>query len=319
MREERGNLFIIISGVIFLVLIFKIFYLQNGGDDTLLDRALNNKIEDIVISPSRGNIYDRNGKLLVDNRHSYNLYIIPKWFERDSTSAEILASILEMDVDSLWSDVDDMKKRDREYSYRRNIPIDTYLKYSEQENNIRGVRVKNEWKRDFPMELAPHLIGHLAEIKDKKRLKDGQRLGELIGVDGVEYIYDDILRGKKGLKQEIRDVKSRKVSDYKEENWIPAIKGDDLYLTIDYRLQNFTEELLKDQSGSIIVMDCNNGEVLAMASKPDFSLNIYSDRISTEQWRSLINDPGRPLYSKAIQGEVFTRIYSKDDKLSCGS
>ena len=303
MREERGNIIIIVSGVIFLILIFKMLYLQNGGDDSLFDRALNNKIEDVVINPSRGNIYDRNGKLLVDNRHSYNLYIVPKWFEKDSSSAEVLASVLEMDVDSLWSDVDEMKRRDREYSYRRNIPIDTYLKYSEQEKNIRGVRVKNEWKRNFPVEMAPHLIGHLAEIKDKKQLEGGKRLGDLIGVDGVEYIYDDVLRGKKGLKQEIRDVRSRKVSDYKKENWIPAVKGDDLYLTIDYRLQNFTEDLLKGKSGSIIVMDCNNGEVLAMASKPDFSLNIYSDRISTETWSSLMDDPGRPLYSKAIQGE----------------
>ncbi|PIE79247.1 MAG: penicillin-binding protein 2 [Candidatus Delongbacteria bacterium] len=303
MREERGKIFIIISGIIFLILIFRIFYLQNGGDKSLFERALNNKIEDIIITPSRGNIYDRNGNLLVDNKHSYNLYIVPKWFEKDSLSAKILASILEINPDSLLKDVSRMKKKDREYSYRRNIGINTYLKYSEQEKSLRGVRVKNEWKRDFPLEIAPHLIGHLVEAKDKKILKKGQKLGDLVGIDGVEYVYDDILRGKKGLEQEIRDVKSKKVSDYKKENWISAVKGEDIYLTIDYRLQMFTEKLLDGKSGSIIVMDCNNGEILAMASKPDFSLSIYSERISNETWNKLINDPGRPLYSKAVQGE----------------
>ncbi|MBN1967969.1 MAG: penicillin-binding protein 2 [Candidatus Delongbacteria bacterium] len=301
--ETRAKIVFAISLFILSILLFRLFYLQNIDNDPYENRAKNNMISDITIEPSRGAIYDRNGTLLIDNRNSYNIYLVPERIENDTNSLITLASVLEINADSLFEEISDLSVKNREYRIRRNIDMKTYLRFAEKSKSIRGARILNEWRRNFPIETAPHILGYLSEIKEKDELKPGLKIGDLVGKEGIEFVYDSLLRGSKGLKQELRDVKSRKVSDYNPENWIKPKKGDDIYLTIDSRLQEFTENLMKDLSGSIVVMNCNNGEILAMASKPDYPLTVFSDKISPETWNELVNNPDRPLYSKAVQGE----------------
>ncbi len=302
MDTDRIKILYKITIFVFVLLLIRIIYLQYF-DDGLKVRSLSNKIRKEIIEPSRGLIHDRNGVVLIDNQHTYNLYIVPERFLPNEYSIDFITDILKIDKDSLIAVLKGKNiKEDRYYRLQRNIDFSIFSFISEQEERLRGVKIKNEWTRNFKKITSPHVLGYLGEVRSKQAIEGDIVIGDLKGKEGVEYVYDKILRGKKGFKKVIRDVKNNRVSDYDKENWGQAVKGKDIYLTIDYNLQSFVENLFKGHSGSIIVEDCTNGEILAMVSKPDFPLEIFSRKMSVEEWNKWSEDPLKPLYNKAILG-----------------
>jgi penicillin-binding protein 2 len=151
--------------------------------------------------------------------------------------------------------------------------------------------------------MAAHLLGYIGEINPKELKKDiyaGSRPGDLVGKFGIEKSMEPYLRGERGGRQVEVNANGQVVRVLQT---VPARSGYNVYLTIDSRLQQRAEELLQDKAGAVVALDPNSGEVLAMASSPAFDQNDFITGLSTEKWRSLIENPDRPLNNKAIQGE----------------
>jgi len=149
------------------------------------------------------------------------------------------------------------------------------------------------------------VLGYLREIdkEDLRAIKDyGYRSGDLIGWKGVEREYENILRGKRGFDYVQVNVFGQEVGKVRDERSVKARFGNDLYLTIDIGLQEYTEQLLRDKKGAVIVMDAESGEILTMVSKPDYSPSLFSGIIKSDVWNELLNDPDRPLYNRVTQG-----------------
>ncbi|MDA3839308.1 MAG: penicillin-binding protein 2 [Candidatus Delongbacteria bacterium] len=302
MDTDRIKILYKVTIFMFLLILARVIYLQYF-DPALKVRSISNKVREEIIEPSRGLILDRNGVVLIDNQHTYNLYVVPERFLRSDYSIDFISEILRIDRDSLVNVIDDVSiKQDRYYRLQRNIDFSIFSFITEREDKLRGVKVKKEWTRNFAKITSPHVLGHLGEVRETIKSDSSIAIGELRGKEGIEYVYDKMLRGKKGNKKFIRDVKNNKISEYDKNNWKQAEKGKDIYLTIDYNLQAFVEEIFDGHSGTIIVENCNNGEILSMVSKPDFPLEMFSRKMSVEEWTKWSEDPLKPLYNKAILG-----------------
>jgi len=301
-NNSRVKYIFYVSIALFLVILIRIVYIQYF-DERLKLRSELNRVRTVVTEPSRGRILDRNGKLMVDNQYAFNLYVIPEHFLNSERSIEFITEKLGLERDSIISELTDPRVyQDRYYRLQRNIDFSVYSALTEMKSGLRGIQIKKEWTRKFLIVSAPHIIGYLGEAREREEIKDDISYGDLIGKEGIEYIYDRIMRGEKGFYKEIKDVKGNKISDYKKEEWKEAVKGRDVYLTIDIELQQYIEKLLRNKTGTAIVQDCRTGEILALASKPDFPLEIFSKRLSREEWKKWSEDPRKPLYNKAIMG-----------------
>jgi len=303
-QNNRAPIFFWLAVVAFIILAVRVFYLQFIGDDQLKKRAHGNKIRTTVIEPARGRLYDRNGILLVDNQHAYNLYVVPEVILNHHSSLNFVAALFKENPDSLRALLaDSTVEQNQELRLKRDVGLEIFAKLEEQGGSIKGVKVKNEWKRTYPLALAPHILGYVGEAKQESEFNEVVSAGDLCGKEGIEFAYDLQLRGKRGVIRELRDVHNRKISDYNPNEWVTAERGRDIWLTIDAELQLFVEDLFKDKAGAVVVTDCRNGEILAMTSKPDYPAELFSKSISTEDWKKWSEDPEKPLYNKAIMGE----------------
>jgi penicillin-binding protein 2 len=302
MNYSRVKAFFYISLLVFVIIIARIIYIQYF-DEELKKRSELNRVRTLVVEPSRGRIFDRNGKLLIDNQYAYNLYVIPEQFLKNERSVDFIIENLNFDKDTLLTELNSPEvHQDRFYRLMRDIDFSVFSSVTEKGKELRGIYIKKEWTRKFEINTAPHILGYLGEAKNIEELTDEISYGDLVGKKGIEYIYDNILRGEKGFMQEIKDVKGNKISDFKKEEWKEAVKGHDVYLTLDLELQQYIEKLFENKSGSVIVQDCNNGEILAMLSKPDYPVDLFNKKLSKEEWKKWSEDPAEPLYNKAIMG-----------------
>lgn len=302
MNYSRVKIFFLLALIFFVIIIARVIYLQYFDEDLKI-RAELNRVRTIEVEPSRGRIFDRNGTLLIDNQYAYNLYVIPEQFLKNERSVNFILEKLQLDKDTLMAELNSPQvHKDRFFRVMRDIDFSVFSSFTEKSKELRGIYIKKEWTRKFEVNTAPHLLGYLGEAKNPEELTGEISYGDLVGKKGIEYIYDKLLRGEKGFMQEIKDVKGNKISDYKKEEWKEAVKGNDIYLAIDLELQKHIESLLEKKSGSVIVQDCNNGEILAMVSKPDYPVDLFNKKLSKEEWKKWSEDPAEPLYNKAIMG-----------------
>jgi len=280
--------------------------MQFIGDEALKKRAVENKVKTTSINPARGFIYDRNGKLLIDNVHSYNLYVVPEQILKHKFSLSFLSEVLSISTDSLILKISkDVRYNNRKLKIKRDIGIELYSKFEENSSKLYGVIVKKEWKRNFRENISPHLIGYLAELKELTDDNEQNNLliGDLVGKAGIEAVYDKLLRGRKGKKRELRDVRNNSISDYDKENWVAAKKGENLYLTIDHNLQSYITEKMKDKVGAVVVLDVKSGEILSMVSLPDYPNDLFSKSLPEKEWKYWSTHEDKPLRNKAVLGE----------------
>jgi len=323
MNYSRTKAFYYFALLFFLIIIARVIYLQHFDEDLKVRSELN-RVRTVVTEPSRGRIFDRNGNIIVDNQYAYNLYVIPEQFLKNEKSINFVTERLNIPEDSLLLELSGPKiYKDRFFRLMRDIDFSIYSTITEKSKEYRGIYLKKEWARKFIVSSAPHTIGYLGEAKDREELTEEIEYGDLKGKEGIEYVYDTLLRGQKGLYKEIKDVKGNKISDYKKEEWKEAVKGRDLYLTIDLELQQFVEKLLEGKCGTAVVEDCNTGEILALASKPDYPIDLFNKILSKEEWKKWSDDPDKPLYNKAIMGlyppgsviKMATAIAATDQKI----
>src|SRR5262245_57044114 len=310
-----------IAIVIFAGLIARLWYLQVINSQGFKDRAEANRVRVIPIPAPRGTILDRNGKVLVTSKSSFNI-ILSREDVKDSELPQMADLLAEhLDIDRQW-----LAKRFEDAKYAaQSEPI--VVKELASESDIAWVRAH---EFEYPMiraeeapqrlyrygQLAAHALGYVGEVSPEELKKpngpfskdNGYKLGDIIGKFGIESKYNDILMGKNGELRVLVDSRGR-IQPNGEIERIKPVPGRDLYTTLDLDIQKAAEaqaDTMPAGRGAIAVMDPNNGEILAMVSRPAFDPNIFSQRAKTpegkEEIRELYDDPDKPLYNRVIQG-----------------
>ncbi|MFP4194052.1 MAG: penicillin-binding protein 2 [Desulfobacterales bacterium] len=293
--------------VLFVFLLFaaRLFYLQIVKGEHYRELSSNNCLRKQRIEPLRGLIYDRTGRLLVDNRPSYDLQVIPNDVRFLEETAQRLSELAEVEAD----EVENLVQSNRgPYGYapvvvEKDIDRDLMAVILSHSYELPGVAVATGTKRNYIYEpLAAHLIGYLGQISEKELKSEvypDKRGNDLVGRFGAEKAFEKHLSGVPGVRVVQVNATGQVVSVLEKE---PSKAGHNLYLTIDFRLQQKAEALLSGKNGAIVAMDPQTGDVLAMASSPGFRQKAFINGMSGKQWRDLMTDSERPLSNKAIQG-----------------
>jgi len=265
-----------------------------------------NRVRLIATQPIRGRIFDRNGIVLADSKTRYSLIIKPQNILKNNWQEQslIISDLLGLNINELEQKYSlGLKQQKFSVVIVDNLSIDQIIKFRENENNLYGFEIVKKLIRNYPYKtLAAHLIGYTQPITDKEYsflYKRGYKLNDLIGRTGIEYVFEDFLRGEWG--GELIEVNSLGVFQ-KSLGIKPSTQGKDIQLTIDFNLQLVAEEVLSDKkAGAIVVMDPRDGAILAMASKPTFDLNFFSKDFKPEkEYNNLFNSPKKPLFNRAL-------------------
>jgi penicillin-binding protein 2 len=299
--KQRKLIINIFISILFLLLFYGFLKIQIIGAEKYYQQSLDNSVRQLTEYPFRGTIRDRTGKILVDNRPSFLVSVIPRQLTKNTIS--LLAEILNDSCSYIHKKIEG-RRTFRPEIIKRDIDYQTVARLEESRLNLPGVIVEVEGKRYYPPNVfSPHIFGYVGEVSGLETY-DGKKYepGEMIGKDGLEYIYDDRLRGTKGINYVRVDAEGRELDKVGSERNINAISGMDLYLTLDYSYQQFAESLMIGKRGAVVVLDVKTGGILAFVSKPDFDPRLLSGKVSPEVWRNLENDPEHPLYNRVTQG-----------------
>jgi penicillin-binding protein 2 len=300
----RQKVFIGIVVLIGAVFILRLAYVQiiRGGE--YKNESLVQAIKEDVVEPFRGNMYDRNGLLLVHNEPSFTVTLTINDFHRDRLP--LVASILKTDTNSII----EILRKNRFYSIfqgikiARDVEFDIVSQIEEYGDLLPGIEVIKESKRLYNFDCnMSHMLGYTREVtQNQLNQMRYMNLGDLIGQSGIEQSYDNFLRGQKGINYVAIARNGEKISRYNSGlNDEPVNNGFDLHLTIDKKLQELAEDLLKNRAGAAVAIDPRNGEVLCLASKPDFDPRKFSGKVPEDIYNQLRDDPGKPLYNRALQ------------------
>jgi len=298
-----------IAVAIFLFLITGFWDLQVRNPGVYQERALQNSIKSIPVLAPRGKILDRDGRVIVDNHSSFSLYL-----SRENLKMEHLRPIAEglnLDYDSLVARVRRFQSRGAP-TYQP-IPIKEELTPAElafveshkDANTFPELEVIRVQHRLYPRDgLAAHVVGYVGEISETElNTPEFARFhqGDVIGKDGLEREYNDVLMGVDGERQVEVDSygnERRLLSEEKE-----AVPGKTLITTLDLDLQAVAELTMENRRGAVVALDPRSGEVLAMVSRPAFDPNLFAGRIRSKDWKDLIDNPEHPLLNRAIQAQ----------------
>lgn len=286
-----------------LIVLSRVFYLQVVEYEVYAALGQENSLRQEYIDPARGLIYDRNGKLIVDNEPIYSITITPALFDKENIP--LLSSILGVSDSLLTERVMVAQK----YSWHRTSRIFTEIDFATfsaiQENlwKLPGIGHQIESKRHYPTEMkASHLLGYLREANEAEYQESKtMRLGDKIGKSGLEMIYEDSLRGELGIRYLTVNALGQALGDFNENDLgkVP-IQGSNLITTIDTDLQIFAEELMVGKRGAVIAMNPNTGAILAMVSSPAYDLKKLAGRLDKDYWLEINTDSTTPLYNRAI-------------------
>jgi penicillin-binding protein 2 len=282
----------------------RLIYLQIIEGKKHRIRAESNRIRIIPKQPERGNIFDRNGKLLASTRYPRSVYLWPMAHTKPSWS--VVGPRLAKILDTPQTDIETILEqsavnRSSLIRIARNLNEAQVTGLKEYENELPGVEINTEAVRYYPhgQELA-HVLGYTREITaeqlEKKKV-EGYRLGDVMGQMGVEKAYEKLLRGEWGGQQVEVDGRGRPLRVLGSKQ---AKAGNDLHLTIDLDMQMAAEKALGKRNGAIVAIDPKNGAILAMVSHPTFDPNIFSkQKLSQKDWET-VQGSGHPLVNRAI-------------------
>lgn len=292
--------------LVFAVLFLRLWFLQLVNGPSYRVQSENNRIHLQDIPPFRGMIFDRNGALLVDNRPSYDLFLIPEEISDQQKILGCLDSLIGIDREFVETK---MKEASRRHPFKPLLIKKTLSRHELaviETNlfNLPGAMIQVRPQRHYIYrEFASHLIGYLGEISERQ-LKSGAygdcRPGDLIGKYGVEARWQERLNGQRGGEQVEVDASGRKLRVMSRK---PPTSGLNISLTIDKKLQILAEQGLKGKKGAIVALNPQSGEILALASSPAFDPNVFIGGIDRSEWTKMVSSKGYPLQNRAVSGQ----------------
>lgn len=296
---------VVIVLIAIVLIFFRFFYLQVIQHQVLLTNSEKNRIKTTALTPARGFIYDRNGHLLVDNLPTYRLQVTPEKVDKFKEKILELQPLLNLSQ----SEIDDILRQENINQPFTPITIKSKLsekqlaRFMARKHNFIGIEAKPYLIRHYIYtDILAHVVGYVGRINDKesKTLDTNRYKGmEYTGKNGLEKFHELTLHGKPGSL--VVETNARgKVLRTIEQN-LPE-SGQDITLTIDINLQKTAYEALGELTGSVIAINLEDGEILAMISKPGFDPNDFVNGISHAKYSSLINSVERPLFNRSIKG-----------------
>jgi len=298
-RYIIGGIFIILI----LVLLGRLFYIQIIDDRYALS-ANKNVIRQFIQYPARGPILDRNGKTLVTNELVYDVKVIPKEIKPFDTLE--FCKLLGIDK----AEFDKRLAKARKYSpnlespFEKQLSPQLYASLQERLSEFPGFRVGPHPIRSYPDSVAAHFLGYIGEVNDNMIAKSGgyYRLGDYIGISGVEKAYENVLRGQRGVKNMLVDSKGVQKGSYANGAYDTlAVPGEKLTSSLDVRLQKLGEKLMQNKVGSIVAIEPSSGEILAFVSTPSYDPNLMTGHDRSANIKKLADDPYQPFLVRPIQ------------------
>jgi len=293
---------VLITGVVFAG---RLFYLQ-VVDTSFQQLSDNNAFKISYDYPQRGYIFDRDGKLLVSNQPSYDVMVVP----RDVKPLDTLEFCKLLKIEK--EEFKDILKKARVYSPRLpsvvipQLTKDEYAYLSETMYKYEGFYIQKRSLRDYQVAHSANVLGFIREVDDRIIKKNPYyQMGELIGMQGVEAEYEEVLRGVKGVKYIQKDRFNRDIGSYKDGvfDTLPQ-RGKDITLTIDAALQKYGEELFVNKRGGIVAIEPATGEILALVTAPNYDPELLVGRDRSKNYTKMHYDTlARPLYDRGLSGE----------------
>lgn len=292
-------------GLLVLLLIIRLIYLQISQHQRYTTLARQNQLNVSPIVPNRGLIYDRNGILLAENVPVYNLVVTPSRVNDLQETIAELKKILPISDNELHQ----FKRQLKLHRQFEAIPL--RIKLTEEEvahfavdqYRFPGVAIQAEMIRHYPFgDIFAPVIGYVGRINAKELATvdpGNYSATNFIGKIGVEKFYENKLHGTVGIQQAESDVHGQVI---RVLNNTPPVSGDNLYLTIDSKLQEAAKKALAKQRGAVVAIDPSNGEVLALVSNPTYDPNLFVNGISKDDFKALQENKDEPLYNRALRG-----------------
>jgi len=307
--RKKIKVYVVLVVTFFLVLLMRVWYLQILKGEDFMGQSEQNRVRKISLADYRGDIKDRLGNIIANVRPSFSLYVIPEDADNLSESLEFLSGLIEINKDKLRSTIRQSPSF-KNVLIKRDISRREIAYIEENKMLLPGISIKVEPIRNYTQkDFASHVLGYVGEVSksELKASKFGRyELGDMVGKNGLEKIYESELRGKKGFKEVEVDVSGRELKALRK---LSPKTGNSLVLTLDSRVQGKLETLMDEVleknsvEGSAVVMKVQSGEIIAMVSKPSFNPNSFATGISRKKWNSLVLDEKNPLQNRTIDGQ----------------
>jgi penicillin-binding protein 2 len=313
---------VVVAGA-FVLLVGRLYQLQVMSGDYYLRKSADNFVKELELPAARGQIRDRKGQVLVDNRPAYNVYITPRFFNTDAFTklkkvlalSDDQAAALELKVAGKHG-----LDRFRQFIAFEDVSRDQMALLESEKNELPGIAVQAVAHRNYPYgSLAAHMLGYMNQITPEELAARRQRadtlnyhLGDYVGRAGLERQWESFLRGKDGVERVVVDAKGQRKDSAELEALLGGPQrtepepGNDLITSIDLDLQKATEAALaKHKSGAAAVVEVDTGRVLALASWPEPDPNVLTGRLSRAESIALNDDPLRPMLDKTLRENYF--------------
>lgn len=310
MQNYRNKLFITTFIVVnvFIILLARLIYLQVINGEEYERFSVENRVRLLNISAPRGEIFDRNGDILVTNRASFDVNLFPNEVKNVDLLSSRLSSILKKDKADIEKKIREARKLNLYSPVKIAVDIDrdTLALLEARRAELEGISIDVNYLRDYKNgKLASLLIGYLGkpDENDLSTFKD-IKPSHHVGKTGIERKLQEYLKGEDGTNYKVIDALGREVKlnlfkqDIRDQE---VVEGDNIYLTIDRSLQAKAEEELADKAGAVVVMNVHTGEILAMASSPSYDPASFVKGIDRKAWNRITSDERFPLLNRATQ------------------
>jgi penicillin-binding protein 2 len=302
--ESRKFVFITLFLVVGIVFVIKLFLLQVVQHEYKLS-ADNNVLRYVTQYPPRGVVFDRNGKLMVYNEAAYDLLIVPKQVKEFDTIE--FCRLLDLSIEEVRLRI----KRAKSYSmFKPTIFLEQLSKedfgyLDEVLFKFPGFFVQLRTVRKYDTPTAAHVLGYTGEVNQRDIERDPYyKMGDYVGLTGLEKSYESILRGKKGVKIKLVDVHNREMGSYQDGKYdSAAIAGKNITVSIDAEVQEYAEKLMRFKKGAIVAIEPSTGEILVMVSSPSYDPNLLVGRGRSKSFSMLNQDTLKPLFNRACQAQ----------------
>ncbi|HMH22424.1 MAG TPA: penicillin-binding protein 2 [Puia sp.] len=305
-NQSRSNIIRLIFAGMFLIIVAQLFHLQIISAK-YKRQAQENALFRKSIYPTRGIIYDRKGRAILNNTILYDLMVTPSQVK--NIDSGYFCVLLGIDTAEFRSRILDAKAKNgafRPTIFEDLLPPDMYARLEENIWKFPGFNLQERPVRIYPFNAAAHIMGYVGEVDSGilKRSNNFYQLGDYVGRSGLEQYYEKELMGQRGIEFWLKDNKNRLVGHYQDKSLdTPAIAGKNLHTYMDIELQQLAEKLLTGKTGAVVAIDPRTGGILAMASGPDFDPNWLTGPDKQTNYARLVLDVSGPLLNRAIKGQ----------------
>ena len=308
---NRTIISIFVGLLLISAVLIRLYQLQVVENEFFVEKAHGNRINIRATLPPRGIIYDRNGRILAENKTAFQLELIPEQVKDIDDSLMRLSNLGLIDNESINSIKTEIKKSQqfKPVTIRTSLTDSDIAEFAVNMPNFSGINLQPRLIRSYPYsEAASHVVGYLGAVSKSDLInlnRSSYDPNEKIGKTGSELFNEDHLHGVPGFNQFIANARGREIPIKTDsiflEKKLPE-PGSNIYLTVDLELQRLATELLGGRKGAVVAIDPNNGEILSLVSSPTFNPNIFSNTLTTDQFNELQSNEDQPLFNRAVLG-----------------